>query len=124
MNSRLKQGAAPFRRLAAAIVAVVMLATSFAMPTSAPASDTGNKSVQSEFASYDKSVPKPCRKAIIPGTVSACSVVTIGISPLAADGFASPAPKSLGDADWRMGDSLLAPQCGSFSPYRPPCLSV
>lgn len=124
MNSRLRQGATPFRRFAAAFVAVVMLATSFAMPMPAPAFDAGNTSVQSEFASYDKSVPKPCRKAIIPGTASSCSVVIVAISPLAADGFTSPAPQSLGDAGWRMGDSSLAAQCGSFSPYRPPCLSV
>ena len=122
MNSRLKQGTKPFRRLAAAFLAVVMLATSFGMATRVSASGSGNDTVQSEFATYDTSVPKPCRKAIIPGTVSACSVVTIGVGALAPDTFALPAPNSLGDAHWRMGDASLAPQCGSFSPYRPPCL--
>lgn len=122
MNSRLKQGTKPFRRLAAALLAVVMLATSFGMAPRVSASVSGNATLQSEFATYDASVPKPCRKAIIPGTVSACSVVTIGVGVLAADAFALPAPNALGDAQWRMGDASLAPQCGSFSPYRPPCL--
>ena len=124
MDSRLKLEATPFRRFAAAFVAVVMLATSFAMPTRSFAFDTGNTPVQGQFANHDKSVPKPCRKAILPGTGSACSVVTVGISPLAADAVASPAPETSGDAVWRMGDVSLAPQCGGFSPYRPPCLSV
>jgi len=122
LNSRLKQGTKPFRRFAAALFAVVMLATSFGMATRVSASVGDNATLQSEFATYDASVPKPCRKAIIPGTVSACSVVTIGLGALTADAFALPAPGALGDAPWRMGDASLAPQCGSFSPYRPPCL--
>lgn len=123
MNSRLRQGTTPFRRFAAALVAVAMLATSLAMPPRALASVGGNDLVQSEFVGYDRSVPKPCRKAVVPGAVSTCSVVIVA-SLLAADGFASPALKSPGAADWRMGDGSLAPQCGGFSPYRPPCLSV
>jgi hypothetical protein len=122
VNSRLRQGTKPFRRLAAAFFAVVMVATSFGMAAQVSASANGNDTVRSEFATYDASVPKPCRKAIVPGTVSACSVVTIGVGVLAADAFALPAPNALGDAHWRMGDASLAPQCGSFSPYRPPCL--
>lgn len=125
MNRVSSTGPVRFRRLAAALMAIVMFMASFAVTAREPVPQTSaGRVAMSAFVTYGKNVRKPCQKSVVPGTVNLCPLSSFNLTaiPTAAPDYAIPA--SLEDAHWRVSSSSLPPQCGGLSPYRPPCAIV
>lgn len=118
-------GGARYQRAAAALMAFVVFAASFAIAAHEPSAELSrNGPPVSEFVNYSKSAPKPCQKAVVPGAVNACSLSNISLNAISAAELDYAIPAALHIPHWRISNSSLRAQCDGFSPYRPPCLTT
>jgi hypothetical protein len=116
-----------FRRYLAGLMAVVMLAASFAVAARDPAValPAGNSNA-SQFVTFDltshrQAQPKPCQKHVLPGTINPCPLSSFSFNLILTTGADTAVPVLIGTAPWQLSNSSLPPQCAGFSPYRPPC---
>jgi hypothetical protein len=111
------------RRLAAALIAVVMsLAPLLGTLDVAVAATTTGHAVAQNWSRPATSAPKPCRKAVLPGTINACPFAGASLTAIPADGDTTTQPVATPRTlAWRSYDEALATQCHASSPYRPPC---
>lgn len=113
-------GPTRLRRIAAALMALAVLVTSFTVSPLKPLPQSGNGPTIGEFATYGKDLPKPCRNGALPGTVSPCQVLNFSLNAVPATPPDFAIPVSPAGALWCMNHSSLLAQCGGGSPYRPP----
>nr|WP_041757505.1 hypothetical protein [Bradyrhizobium sp. ORS 278] len=110
------------RRLVAALVAVaVSLVQLLGTLDTATAATADGVHVQ-QLSSTTTSAPKPCRKAVLPGTINLCPFAAASLTALPADD--SPMAQPMADArtlSWHPRHEALTTQCHASSPYRPPC---
>ncbi|CCD98200.1 hypothetical protein [Bradyrhizobium sp. STM 3809] len=107
------------RRLVAALVAVAMSLVPLLGTLDAATADGVHAQ---QWSSTTTSAPKPCRKAVLPGTINLCPFAAAGLTALPADDGATaqplPASRTL---SWHPRHDALTTQCHASSPYRPPC---
>ncbi len=111
------------RRLAAALMLVAFVVTSVGSAIAASPGLVRGQQAAAELAAPHTSMPRPCHRAVLPGTVNTCPLASLSLNSIPADapGYATPNPAVRWLA-WRIVDYHLAAQCGGSSPYRPPCL--
>ena len=117
------------RRIVSAAFSVVLTLAVFlgTLPAGSPEFSidpaSGNHAA-SEFINYDKSVPKPCRKALLPGALNPCPLSAFSLVAIPADEPDHTVARQQKVAHWSVKNIKLYAQCDRFSPYRPPCPSV
>ncbi len=111
------------RRLVAALVAVVMsLAPLLGTLDAATAAMATGKATAQNWSRAATSAPKPCKKAVLPGTINSCPYAGAIFTAIPADENATAQPVAASRTlTWRRYDDALATQCDASSPYRPPC---
>ena len=114
---------AMMRRLAAALIAIVIgLAPLLGAFEPAAAATAGRADAVRHWSGAQADMPKPCKKAVLPGAISTCPFAGAGVTalPPSEDLTAQPiaAARTL---TWRPHDAALSTQCHASSPYRPPC---
>ncbi|BAM88174.1 conserved exported hypothetical protein [Bradyrhizobium oligotrophicum S58] len=111
------------RRLVAALIVLVMsLAPMLGTFDAAAATSSGNGITAQHWSRTTTSVPKPCKKAVLPGTVNTCPFAGASFTAFPADDGATAQPvAATRTLSWRPYDDALAAQCNASSPYRPPC---
>ncbi|CCD91516.1 conserved exported hypothetical protein [Bradyrhizobium sp. ORS 375] len=109
------------RRVVAALIALVMsLVPLLATFDAAAAADLGAHTRQ--WSSTTTPAPKPCRKAVLPGTINICPFAAASLAALPANDNATAQPSvAARTLSWRPQDDALTTQCHASSPYRPPC---
>jgi ABC-type antimicrobial peptide transport system permease subunit len=135
MDRRRHSPSIVLRRLAGAVVAVAMIVaslTTFARSPSLNGAPGERVSVplaradllQAAFGISKASkatIAKLCQKAVLPGTVNACSAGS-GITGMPVTESAGVMPQFvIHQLHWRMADDRLGAQCGGAPPDRPPC---
>jgi hypothetical protein len=114
-----------FRRALAALMTLVVFATSFAVATREPARampSVGRAVVA--MTTSGKYRPKPCQKIVLPGTVNTCPLAGFSFNFIPAVAADYAVATMITAAQWRLSHSSLVAQCSGFSPYRPPCSQV
>ncbi|MGJ4925521.1 hypothetical protein ACQR1I_09380 [Bradyrhizobium sp. HKCCYLS2038] len=110
------------RRLVAALVAVAMSLVPLlgTLDTAAAATADGIRTQQ--WSSTTTPAPKPCRKAVLPGTINVCPFAAASLTALPADDRATAQPMAASRTlSWHPQHDALTTQCHASSPYRPPC---
>lgn len=117
------------KRLVSAAFSVVLTLAVFLGPLAASSQEfsidpvNGNHAA-SEFINYDKSVPKPCRKALLPGALNPCPLSVFSLVAIPADEPDHTVARLQKVTHFSVKNIKLYAQCDRFSPYRPPCPSV
>jgi hypothetical protein len=123
----MRDPAAAMRPVVRRLTAVLMVLVVALIPlfgTLAAASATPQALTTSALSKTDKSTPKPCSKAVLPGTVNTCPFAGVSLTGLPPAERVTERPFPVIQVlRWRSGKAAFAPQCGTSSPYRPPCLS-
>lgn len=111
------------RRFAAALMIVVVAVASLGSAARELSfGAAGAKAFVAELTKPHAGAPKPCQRAVLPGAVNTCSLVSLNLA-----GFPAGEPgQIMPDVPvhallWRIMNSRLPAQCGGSSPYRPPC---
>ncbi|CCD85159.1 hypothetical protein; putative signal peptide [Bradyrhizobium sp. ORS 285] len=109
------------RRLVAALIALAMsLVPLLGAFDAVAAADTGVRAQQ--WSPTKAPAPKPCRKAVLPGTINICPFAAASLSALPVDDGATTQPMAVSRTlSWHPQDDALTTQCHASSPYRPPC---
>jgi hypothetical protein len=129
--------AQPFRRrFVAAVVALAMILTSLGTLARGPAADplhrdraqaaaiTASFIVKTSFGADGKGLATPCRKAVLPGGSSSCSIFAgLAAVPVAATADLTPQP-DVRTLRWGLAKAHLAAQCSGPSLDRPPCPAI
>jgi hypothetical protein len=115
--------ACSLRRLAAALMVVVVVVASWASAARELSfGPAGAKSLAAELAKPHAAVPKPCKRAVLPGAVNTCPLASFSLTGFPADEPGQITPnKPVRAVLWHIMNSRLPAQCGASSPYRPPC---
>ncbi|WP_315721978.1 MULTISPECIES: hypothetical protein [unclassified Bradyrhizobium] len=109
------------RRLVAVLLALVMSLAPLLGTFDAAAAATGD-AVAQNWSRPATSAPKPCRKAVLPGTMNSCPFAGAGLTAIPAEEDATAQPVATSRTlAWRSYEEALATQCQASSPYRPPC---
>ncbi|MGC2774280.1 MAG: hypothetical protein WA418_01445 [Bradyrhizobium sp.] len=111
------------RRFAAAMIAIVMsLAPLLGALESAAAATAGKADAARQLSRTRTDAPKPCKKAVLPGTINTCPFAGAGVTAIpTSDGATAQPVAALQMLTWRPHDDALSTQCHASSPYRPPC---
>ena len=112
------------RRCLAVLVACAIVAASVALAAPASAGIHGQTSAAAEMSTSHKQAPTPCRKMMLAGLASSCSVSGLSFSGLPAANAGTIVPEGFSATRWAIVDVALPPQCSGLSPYRPPCIGV
>ena len=111
------------RRLVAALVVLIMsLAPLLGTFDAAAATSSRNGITVQQWSRTITSAPKPCKRAVLPGTINTCPFAAASFTAFPADDSATAQPVAVTRTlSWRPHDDALAAQCNASSPYRPPC---
>ncbi|MGJ5181078.1 hypothetical protein ACQR16_30445 [Bradyrhizobium oligotrophicum] len=110
------------RRLVAALVAVAMSLVPLLGTLEAATATTADGVHAQQWSSTTTPAPKPCRKAVLPGTINLCPFAAASLTALPADDGATAQPLAASRTlSWQSRHDALATQCHASSPYRPPC---
>ncbi len=121
MDHRSASWHAWLRGVFVALLAVLMVVSSLPEATRAAAGAAlpAGPHAKAELPAGLGSSAKPCKRAVLPGAASNCSVSVSGVSVLPEAPCVGPRQVAL--VRWCMIDFSLAAQCQGASPYRPPC---
>jgi hypothetical protein len=110
------------RRLTAALMVLVVILAALVGTLASASATTRGQTNAAELSNMDRSAPKPCSKAVLPGTVSPCPFAGVSLTGLpAAERMTERPLPAIQVLRWRSGKTAFASQCGTSSPYRPPC---
>jgi hypothetical protein len=113
------------RRIIAMVLTVaVFISGSLVNGLPSPAETSLGSPIMGEFATYDKAAPKPCRKTSFPGALKTCPLSNLNFVAITASKPEHSLPSYLTVASWGLQNTTVSAQCGGFSPYRPPCLTI
>lgn len=113
------------QRALARLMALVMLAASFAVALHEPAFATSaDGQAVATVAPLHQQRPKPCRRFVLPGTVNSCPLSSFSFGFIPAVDADHAVPASIDATPWRLRNSLLRAQCHGPSLYRPPRLQA
>lgn len=108
------------RMTAALLVLVLSLASLLGTLNPASASNSGRGEI-AEWSGSTIAAPKPCKRAVLPGTVNTCPLAGLSLTAVPANesGTVQPLP-AIQVVTWRPHNDVLPAQCNASSPYRPP----
>ncbi|MGJ4997054.1 hypothetical protein ACQR0Z_21705 [Bradyrhizobium sp. HKCCYLS3077] len=110
------------RRLVAALVVVAMSLVPLLGTLEAATAAAADGIPTQQWSSTTTPAPKPCRKAVLPGTVNICPFAAASLTALPADDSATAQPMAKSRTlSWHPRHDALTTQCHASSPYRPPC---
>ena len=111
------------RRFTAALMVIVVVVASLGSSTGRSLGPFRGQQSVAEFVKRNTSAPKPCQRAVLPGTINTCPVAGFSVSSIPLDEAAYATPDSaVSSLSWHTMNSQLLAQCSGSSPYRPPCL--
>lgn len=110
------------RRLTAALMVLVVALAPLVGTLASASAATQGQTTAAALSNTDKGTPKPCSKAVLPGTINPCPFAGVSLTGLPPAERVTERPLPVIQVlRWHSGKAAFAPQCGTSSPYRPPC---
>ncbi len=112
------------RRLTAMLMVLVITLAPLIGTSSSASARAGSQLASAEKSGMAQNLPKPCKRAALPGALNTCPFAGLGLTAIPAGESIAAQPFPIVQAvAWGARNDALPPQCGASSLYRPPCQS-